>query len=84
MAVAVCTDGLSLAAAVVAAIAAVVAAHFSWRTVGEARGARREERRARVTDLVGELAATRLKLFQSGTPDEHERTTLAARWPRKT
>ena len=71
-------EGVSLAAAVVAALAALGALYYAWRTVDEAGATRREERRARVAELVGDFAATRLGVLGGGV-SEASRRTLTAR-----
>jgi hypothetical protein len=53
-------DWVQLIAAVVAALAAAVAINFAWLTVREARELRREDRRARLGELVGDYSASLL------------------------
>lgn len=54
-------DWLQLVAALVSALAAVGAIIFAWLTVKQAKDLRREDRRARLGELVGDYSADLLR-----------------------
>jgi hypothetical protein len=60
--VAAVVEALTMAAAVVSALAALGALGFAWATVREARALRREERLARVPELISDVAAMSMRV----------------------
>jgi hypothetical protein len=71
-------DWTQLIAALVSAIAAGLAAFFAWRAVSQASDLRREDRRVRLGDFVGDFAATLLRVV-NGAHEEAETTLPIAR-----
>lgn len=57
-------ETLTVLAAVVSALAAAGALYFAFETVEEAKGSRREDRLARIGDLVGEVGAMTYQIKQ--------------------
>jgi hypothetical protein len=66
-------DWVQLVAVLVSAVAAVAAVWFAWRTVGQTRQLRRDDRRARLGELVGDYAATLLRVVHGSV---HESRTV--------
>src|SRR4051812_7330956 len=63
-------DWVLLIGTVISAAAAVGAVVFAWLTVRQARDLRRDDRRARLGELVGDFAALVLQIMQGAY---HER-----------
>jgi hypothetical protein len=63
-------DWVQLVGTIVSAGAAVGAIVFAWLTVREARELRREDRRARLGELVGDFSASLLRVLRGAA---HER-----------
>src|SRR4051812_47443925 len=55
-------DWLLVVGAIVSAVAAVGALYFAWRTVGEGRALREEERLARMAELVADLGRMAIEI----------------------
>lgn len=70
-------DWVQLVGTIVSASAAVGAIVFAWLTVRQARELRREDRRARVGELVGDYAAVFLQVIQGAAHDRQTRLPVA-------
>jgi hypothetical protein len=62
-------ETLTVLGAVVSALAAMGALYFAFETVEQAKGARREDRLARIADLIGEVGALTYQLKQGAHSD---------------
>ena len=71
-------DGVLLVGTVVSAGAALGALVFAWLTVRETRALRREDRRARLGEFVGDFATILLRVI-SGAAQERQTTLPIAR-----
>jgi hypothetical protein len=71
-------DAVQLTATLVSAGTAVVAVVFAYLTIREARRLRREERRSRLGELVGDFSATLLRVI-NGAAHERQTTLPVAR-----